>query len=206
MATTQRSIGVVLFPGFELLDVFGPLEMFGMAPDAFDIQLVAEEAGTVASKQGPKSVAELSFADERRYDLLLIPGGQGTRTEVDNDRLLQWLREQSDVAEYTLSVCTGSALLAKARILDGYRATTNKMAFEWVAAQSGNVEWVKEARWVEDRNVFTSSGVSAGMDMSLAVIGKLLGEERAEQIATWTEYDWHRDASWDPFAKEYGLT
>ena len=203
---SQRSIGVVLFPGFELLDVFGPLEMFGMAPDNFEIHMVAEEAGIVKSRQGPKSVVEHGFDNHPRFDLLLVPGGPGTRTEVDNDRLLHWLRDQSNIAEYTLSVCTGSALLAKAGILDGRRATTNKRAFEWATAQNNNVTWVKEARWVEDKNVFTSSGISAGMDMSLAVIGKLLGEDTAEQIATWAEYEWHRDASWDPFAKRYGLT
>jgi transcriptional regulator GlxA family with amidase domain len=200
MVKNQWSIGVLLFPGFEVLDVFGPLEMFGMAPDNFDIHLVAEKSGVVASGQGPKSVAERSFADALQFDLILVPGGSGTRTEVGNDQLLQWLRKQSNAAQYTMSVCTGSALLAKAGILDGYRATTNKRAYEWATAQSSNVNWVREARWVEDRNIFTSSGVSAGMDMSLAVIEKLLGEETAEDIATWAEYDWHQDSSWDPFA------
>ena len=156
---------MVLFPDFELLDVFGPLEMFGMAPETFSIHLIAEKAGAIASRQGPKSVVE-----------------------------------------YVASVCTGSALLAKAGVLDGLRATTNKRAFEWATAQSDKVTWVKEARWVEDRNVFTSSGISAGMDMSLALIGKLLGPDKAELIATWAEYEWHRDASWDPFASVYGLT
>ena len=112
---------------------------------------------------------------------------------------------QSANAEYVTSVCTGSALLAKAGILDGIRATTNKMAFEWASAQSSKVIWEKQARWVEDGKFFTSSGVSAGMDMSLAVIAKLLGHEVAEQAATWAEYDWHRDAGWDPFAKVHGL-
>ncbi len=202
---SRWSIGVVLFPEFELLDVFGPLEMFGMVPENFTIHLVAEQAGAVASRQGPQSIAERGFGDDLRFDLLLVPGGPGTRTEVDNDWLLNWLRDQSKVAEYTASVCTGSALLAKAGVLDGLRATTNKRAFGWAAAQSNNVTWIPEARWVEDRNVFTSSGVSAGMDMSLAIIGKLLDNDVAEQIATWTEYDWHRDPSWDPFAKKYGL-
>ncbi len=202
---SKRSIGVVLFHEFELLDVFGPLEMYGMAADDFDIFMVAQEGGEIASRQGPKSVVEYLFSEERQYDILLVPGGMGTRNEVNNRVMLNWLRIQSANAEYVTSVCTGSALLAKAGILDGIRATTNKMAFEWASAQSSKVIWEKQARWVEDGKFFTSSGVSAGMDMSLAVIAKLLGHEVAEQAATWAEYDWHRDAGWDPFAKVHGL-
>ena len=200
-----RSIGVVLFDEFELLDVFGPLEMYGMAPESFDIQMVAEKAGTVASKQGPRSVVDHDFGEERVYDILLVPGGRGTRTEVDNPALLEWLRTRSAAAEYVTSVCTGSALLAKAGVLDGLQATTNKRAFAWASSQSDEVHWKREARWVEDGKFFTSSGVSAGMDMTLALIARLLGREQADQIALWTEYEWHSDAGWDPFAKIHGL-
>lgn len=200
-----RSIGVVVFDEFELLDVFGPLEMYGMAPESFEIHMVAEKAGTVASKQGPRSVVDHDFGEERPYDILLVPGGRGTRTEVDNPALLEWLRTQSAAAEYVTSVCTGSALLAKAGVLDGLQATTNKRAFSWASSQSDKVRWKKEARWVEDGKFFTSSGVSAGMDMTLALIARLLGRKNAEQIALWTEYEWHSDAGWDPFAKIHGL-
>ena len=98
-----------------------------------------------------------------------------------------------------------SALLAKAGLLDGLQATTNKAAFDWVAGQGPNVKWVKKARWVRDGAYFTSSGVSAGMDMSLAAIAHLLGKETAEQVAIWAEYDWHQDPDWDPFAAIHGL-
>ena len=202
---SKRSIGVVLFHEFELLDVFGPLEMYGMVAESFDICMVAEKGGEVASRQGPKSVVEYEFDEGGQYDILLVPGGRGTRREVDNRVMLEWLRVQSTDAEYVTSVCTGSALLAKAGVLDGGRATTNKMAFEWVTSHGTKVSWEKQARWVEDGKFFTSSGVSAGMDMSLAVIGRVLGQEIAEQAAIWAEYDWHRDAEWDPFAKIYGL-
>jgi transcriptional regulator GlxA family with amidase domain len=202
---SAQSIGVVLFHEFELLDVFGPLEMYGMAPESFEICMVAERGGEVASRQGPKSVVEHEFSGGRQYDILLVPGGRGTRKEVGNSTLLEWIRDQSTGAEYVTSVCTGSALLAKAGVLDGIRATTNKRAFAWATSQSDKVKWEKEARWVEDGKFFTSSGVSAGMDMSLAVIGKLLGQETAEQVATWTEYEWHENSRWDPFAKIHGL-
>ena len=132
---SSRSIGVVLFHEFELLDVFGPLEMYGMVPESFEICMVAERGGEVPSRQGPKSVVENEFSEGRQFDLLLVPGGIGTRKEVDNLTLLQWLRSQSTGAEYVTSVCTGSALLARAGVLDGVRATTNKRAFAWATSQ-----------------------------------------------------------------------
>ena len=203
--TVKCSIGIVLFQDFEILDVFGPIEMFGMYPENFEIRLVAEQDGEVASAQGPRSVIDHTFSDDIHYDVLLVPGGQGTRREVNNLVMLDWLAERSAKAQYVTSVCTGSAVLAKAGILDGIRATSNKMNFDWVVTQGPNVEWVREARWVEDGIYFTSSGVSAGMDMSLALIAKILGREAADKAALWAEYDWHKDSAWDPFAKAWGL-
>ena len=199
------SIAGVLFPEFELLDLFGPFEMFGLLPEHFDLRLVSENGDNVASNQGPISVVDYSFDDSPPFDLLLVPGGRGTRREVDNPVMLQWLRDQSAQANYVTSVCTGSALLARAGLLDGRRATTNKAAFEWVSAQGERVDWQKKARWVEEGRFFTSSGVSAGIDMSLAIIASILGDETAVQVATWSEYEWHRDPDWDPFASIYGL-
>ena len=100
-----------------------------------------------------------------------------------------------------MSVCSGSAILAKAGLLDGRRATSNKQFFSLATAQSEKVKWIEKARWVEDGKMATSSGVSAGIDMALAVIARLYGQERAEQIAASTEYEWHQDAAWDPFVK-----
>ena len=202
---SKRTIGVVLFEDFELLDVFGPLEMFGMAADHFEIRLISEHGGVVASRQGPKSVSDDSFESAPAIDVVLVPGGIGTRREVDNPVLLDWLQRRAQQAELVTSVCTGSALLAKAGMLDGVLATTNKWAFAWAAAQSAKVQWQQQARWVEDRKFFTSSGVSAGIDMSLAVIAKLVSHQAAEQAANFAEYDWHRDADWDPFAALHGL-
>jgi transcriptional regulator GlxA family with amidase domain len=179
----MRRIGALIFPGFELLDMFGPLQMFGL-----------QREGTVASNQGPRAVAEASYETDAKYDLVLVPGGRGTRREVDNPATLSWLKRVHGDAELMLCVCTG-----------GVKATTNKAAFDWVASQGPKVKWVKKARWVQDGATFTSSGVSAGMDMSLAVISHLLGKETAEQVAVWTEYDWHRDPDWDPFAAIHGL-
>ena len=199
----MRKIGALIFPGFELLDMFGPLEMFGLA--GFEICMVAQGERDVPSAQGPKTTVDATYDASADYDLVLVPGGHGARDEVNNSATLSWLKKVEPHAELMMSVCTGSALLAKAGLLDGIRATTNKMAFDWVATQGPQVQWVKKARWVQDGSFFTSSGVSAGMDMSLAVISYLLGREKAEQAALLAEYDWHQDPRWDPFATLQGL-
>jgi len=171
-----------------------------MLDEDFAIRLVSEQASEVASTQGPRSVIDDRFADGRSYDVLLIPGGQGTRREVGNTGLLDWLARAATRAEIVASVCTGSALLAKAGLLDGRRATTNKLAFDWVASQGPAVQWQRSARWVEDGKFFTSSGVSAGIDMSLALVAHLCGIERARQAAHWAEYVWNESSADDPFA------
>lgn len=204
MSTPPTTLGVLLFPKFELLDVYGPLEMFGYVPGV-TIQTIAREAGPVASTQGPRTVAETAMKDAPPLDLLLVPGGIGTRSLVDDEETLGWLREQSAAAELVASVCTGSGLLARAGVLDGRRATSNKRAFAWVVEQGPRVDWVKEARWVRDGKFATSSGVAAGTDMALALIAERAGEEFAQTLADQTEYAWQTDPDRDPFARIHGL-
>jgi len=201
------TIGIVLFEGFELLDVFGPCEAYGSShlDGAFKLVTVAAESGPIASAQGPAAIADYSFNTAPHLDILLVPGGIGTRREVNNPALLEWLRARSTDATIVTSVCTGAALLARAGLLDGLRATTNKRAFAWVASQGPAVNWVKQARWVEDGKFATSSGVSAGIDMALALISRLVSAEVASTVAIAMEYEWHRDPAWDPFAKIHGL-
>jgi putative intracellular protease/amidase len=201
----SKRLGVILFPDFELLDVFGPVEMFANLQGSVDVLMVAERAGPVRSAQGPAVVAEAGFADCPALDLLLVPGGIGTRAAIDDQGLLAFLRQRVADAEFAMTVCTGAALFAQAGVLDGRRATTNKMLFQWVTEQGPKVDWVKEARWVEDGKFVTSSGVSAGIDMALAVIARLSGQQTADLLAVGTEYEWHRDPTWDPFAKIHGL-
>ncbi len=201
----KRRVGALFFDKFELLDVFGPLEMFGVLPELFELVTIGETGPSIASTQGPRVVIERSFDDAGPLDVLLVPGGIGTRAGVENEGLLEFLRGQAPGLEILASVCTGSGLLARAGLLDGRRATSNKMAFAWAVAQGPRTTWVPEARWVEDGNVFTASGVAAGIDMALAVIARLAGPEIATRVADGTEYDWHRDSRWDPFAKLHGL-
>jgi transcriptional regulator GlxA family with amidase domain len=205
MDASPLRVGVVLFDGFELLDVFGPLEMFGVLPSRFEISLLGPRAGPVASAQGPRSVVDYAYGDAPASDIVLVPGGIGNRPLLEDRAVLDWLARYCATAGYVTSVCTGSALLAVAGLLDGYRATSNKRAFEWVRELGNGVEWVPEARWVVDRNRWTSSGVAAGIDMALALIAHVYGSEVAYSVADGTEYDWHVDPDWDPFAAKCGL-
>jgi len=195
----------VLFEGFELLDVFGPLEMFGLLQDRFEIALLGPSEGPVASAQGPRAHADHAYANAPRPGLVLVPGGRGNRLLVKNAAFLAWLGAYAAAADHVVSVCTGSALLAAAGLLDGYRATSNKRSFAWVREQGPAVEWIPEARWVEDRNRWTSSGVAAGIDMALALIAHLHGIDLVHKLADGTEYEWHADPAWDPFAAKNGL-
>lgn len=200
-------LGAVLYEGFELLDMFGPLEMFtALPPEMLQVVMIAEnkgpvKAGSMASSPMPTFISDYGFDDAPDLDLILVPGGIGTFPELENEKMLSFLRDRSERARITSSVCSGSALLAKAGLLDGHRATSNKMFFNLAVMQSDKVEWIETARWVDDGKFVTSSGVSAGIDMALAIIARLFGNETAETIARGAEYTWHRDADVDPFVQ-----
>ena len=201
----RKTLGMVLFDGFELLDVFGPLEMFAMLNDRIDTLLIAEKAGPVKSRTGPAAMADVGFANAPKLDIVMIPGGSGTRREVDNPAFLQAIKTLADATPQVASICTGSGLLAKAGLLDGVRATSNKMAWDWATAQGAQVHWVPHARWVEDGKYTTSSGVSAGTDMALGLIARLYGKAMAQWVADRAEYRWNDDPTDDPFAARSGL-
>lgn len=196
----QLDVDVVLFDGFELLDVFGPVEFLGSLPEHFRITYVARKAGPVRSSQGAEVQATASIASDRRPDLILVPGGMGTRALVLDTNFLESLAVYADGVSWVTSVCTGSAVLAAAGLLEGYRATSNKRAFDWVTQFGAEVDWVREARWVHDRDRWTSSGVAAGMDLAGAVIRHFWGDQVAEAVAFDLEYAFQTDATVDPFA------
>ncbi len=199
--SNQRTLGAILYEDFEPLDLYGPIEMFGLLAPELKIVTVAEEPGAVGSFAGVKTIAEFGFDECPSLNLILLPGGIGSSQQVENSALLGFLRDRTRSAEITMSVCTGSAILAKAGLLDGRHATSNKQLFKHATDQSDKVHWVAEARWVEDGPYVTSSGVSAGTDMALAVISRLYGRERAEQIAAFAEYSWQSEPHKDPFHK-----
>jgi len=194
-------IGVVLFQGFEPLDAAGPLEIWGQLPD-LHVHYIAQQAGPVKSVTAQMTwVAGYSFDQPPEHlDWLLVPGGIGTRQEVRNPALLDFIRVWSDRVQLCTSVCTGAALLAAAGVLDGKRATGNKVHIAWVMSTGPQVLWEQKARWVRDGKFVTSSGVTAGMDMAVAVLKEEYGEEEAHAAVQRCEYEPHTDPTWDPFS------
>ncbi|MEM6497854.1 MAG: DJ-1/PfpI family protein [Pseudomonadota bacterium] len=201
----MKTLAALVFPGFQTLDFFGPIEMLGDPTYEIEIVTVAQTDKPTPSRHGQRVLPDTTIDTSSQYDLLLIPGGDAALVECTNPALLQWIRDVSEDAERVMAVCTGTIVLAMTGLLDGRRATTNKQDFTSTIHHGPNVNWVKEARWVEDGKYFTSSGVSAGMDMALAVLSGLYGSEKAEETAVGTEYSWHRNAREDPFAKLAGL-
>jgi putative intracellular protease/amidase len=198
---TPRTVSVVLFDGFELLDVFGPVEILSVLPKQFAVTMVAPEAGLVASSQGTRVEATESLNTAPQADIVMLPGGAGSRRLVEDNGFLDQLRSFSSGAKLVTSVCTGSGVLAAAGLLDGYRATSNKLAFDWAAAQSNSVTWERRARWVHDRDRWTSSGVAAGIDMTAALIADLTDSDTARRAANLIEYQPQSDPDDDPFAR-----
>ena len=204
-----KRVAVVLFDGFTVLDMYGPVQAFGACritrPDGppfrfFEVFTIAERRGAIKSGEGPSTHADYTFAESPPYDILLVPGGFGTREAVKDDAFLGRLRAASEKAAVTATVCTGSALLARTGRMDGRPATSNKIAWDWVVQQGPKVLWKRKARWVDDGSLITSSGVSAGTDMALALIARLHGRDMAVSAARNMEYLWLENADEDPFA------
>lgn len=212
-STPPQSFGVLLYPGFEALDAFGPLDAFNILSWTHPISLsilakTLEPVSTVVpNSPSPKFAQSVvpthTLTDPPALDVLLVPGGMGVRAGVEAE--IEFIRTVFPRLRYLITVCTGSDLAALAGVLDGRRATTNKSAFKDVAARSPQVNWVKKARWVVDGNVWTSAGVSAGLDVAFAWIAEVWGKDVAGEIADGMEYDRHLDPSWDPYARLYGL-
>ena len=198
---SKTTIGAVFFPGFEMLDIYGPLEMFSMHREVFEIIAVGQDMAPIPASGGPATQPEAVFSEGRQFDMLIVPGGAGVRQEKTNKVLLEWLVQQAQGGALMTSVCTGSLLFAMAGLLDGRKATTNKLAFDWVADHRVAVDWQRRARWVRDGDFVTASGVSAGMDMALSVIRDLQGDKAAEQAAFWAEYTANDDPGDDPFER-----
>lgn len=195
----MHTITALVFDDFETLDLFGPVEMFGSLPEHYRIQFASMVGGVIHSKHGVAMQTTATAALAYETDIVLVPGGFGTRQLVYDLSFLQTLTILADQADWVLSVCTGSALLAKSGVLDGKQATSNKLAWQWVVSQSNQVDWVKQARWVVDGKLYTSSGVSAGMDMALGFIADRHGVDTAHQVAQHTEFRWQKNSHIDDF-------
>jgi len=187
-AGRRADINIVLYKDFTALDVFGPVEVLGDVDD-FRLRYVSLEGGIITNRQSIRLETE-PFATVARGQIVLVPGGFGSRKSIKDERFIAALRQLVDDADCVLCVCTGSALVAETGALDGRIATTNTRAFDWVADGHPAVEWVRGARWVTDGKYYTSAGVSAGIDMALGFVGDRYGLAAARDIAERMEYRW----------------
>ncbi len=199
---TPRSVGILIFDGVEVLDFCGPFEVFATArrPEAtsneetlFTVQIVAEERRLINCVGGLLVQPHLAILDgdsDANFDILVVPGGMGTRRERLNARLLDWIAAKDSQVELMTSVCTGAFLLAERGMLDGKSATTHWASVEWMRNQYPNVRMLADARVVDEGHVVTSAGISAGIDMALHIVARLYGEDAAANTARRMEYDY----------------
>lgn len=197
MITSTKNLAIVLFADVELLDFCGPFEVFSVAgrhpdPPAFNVFTVAESPGPVTARNGLSVNPTYCLADCPTPNLLLVPGGLGTRKEMHNPAMIEWIRHMADCVELVMSVCTGALLLGKAGLLDGLEATTHHVAYELLREITPTTTVHEDRRFVDNGKVITSAGIAAGIDMSLHVVSRLLGREVAEATAHHMEYPWRR--------------
>ncbi|HJU73256.1 MAG TPA: DJ-1/PfpI family protein [Gemmatimonadaceae bacterium] len=192
----MRHVAVVVFDEVEVLDFTGPFEVFAVCgrrsgKTPFEPFLVAENARPVLARNQMSVNPRFAFDDRDvpRPDILLVPGGFGTRREMHNAVMLDWVRRVSEGAELVLSVCTGALILGKAGLLDGLEATTHYGAYDELRAAAPRSRVRTDLRYVDTGRVITSAGVSAGIDMSLHVVARLLGMEVAQETARYMEYE-----------------
>ena len=197
MAERKRNVGIVVFDQVEVLDFAGPYEVFSVAtqvadPDSFNVYLVTESAASVEGRNGFTVVPQFTFANCPEPDILIVPGGPGTRVEENNPAMLDWVTAKTDPAELVLSVCTGARILAKAGLLDGLEATTHWVSIDELKEMVPTATIHDDRRFVDNGKVVTSAGVSAGIDMSLHIVGRLCGEKAAAETAHFMEYDGYK--------------
>ncbi len=192
MAPT-RDLAILIFDDVEVLDFCGPFEVFSVSnrftdPPGFHVWTVAEKPGPILARGGLSVNPHHHLTDCPSPDLLLVPGGMGTRREMHNETLIDWIRQTSAKAELILSVCTGALLLAKAGLLDGLEATTHHGALDLLRQSAPRTTVHADRRFVDNGRVICSAGIAAGIDMSLHVVGRLHGEEVALRTAKQMEY------------------
>jgi len=201
----RKRVGIVVFENVEVLDFCGPFEVFSVTrlneerrreePSPFEVLLVAEKNGHVITTGGMKVIPDHTFENCPKLDVLVVPGGWGTRKELKNPVMLNWLRTRATEVETLTSVCTGSMLLGFAGLLNGHRATTHWRSLDWMRESFPSVTVEYDKHVVEDGRIFTSAGISAGIDMALKVVARYYGETVARDTAKYMEYPYPNDNS-----------
>ena len=199
----RRRVGILVFDGVEVLDFCGPFEVFSVVrlveerrredPSPFEVILVAERQAVVTATGGLKVMPDVSLAACPPLDVLVVPGGWGTRREIGNPVLREWITERGRQVETLTSVCTGAMLLGHTGLLDGRHATTHWRSLDWMSESFPRVTVERDLHVVEDGNVLTSAGISAGIDMSLRVVARYHGEAIARATARHMEYPYPED-------------
>lgn len=194
----RKQVGILLFENVEVLDFCGPFEVFSVTRlneekrreelSPFNVFLVAETREPVLATGGMKVLPDYALDDCPRLDVLVVPGGWGTRKEMNNDHLLRWIADRSRQVETLTSVCTGALLLGKAGLLDGKRATTHWRSLDLLQELFPRTAVERQLHVVEDNALLTSAGISAGIDMALKVVSRYFGEAIARATAKHMEY------------------
>lgn len=189
-----RHIGIVLFDGVEELDAVGPYEVLAYwtrnhPDDGWSVSCLSRDGAPVTGAKGLVMGAHSSFADAPAMEVLLHPGGQGTRPQLHDEAHLAWVRAQRAAVPLMTSVCTGSLVYAAAGLLTGRPATTHWASLDLLAQLDPTADVRPEERFVDDGDVITSAGVSAGIDMALHLVARLAGVERARQVRRGIQYD-----------------
>jgi len=198
-SSITRNVAIFLFDEVEVLDFAGPFEVFSNAgatsgAKPFNVYTVSEKPGPVAARNQLSVNPRFSFGDCPPSDILVIPGGYGTRPLLKNGPVLDWIRTSADRAELVLSVCSGSLLLAKAGLLDGLAATTHHGAIDELRELAPETRIETEKRFVDNGKVVVSAGVAAGIDMSFHIVERLCGQKTARETADYIEYSWRRES------------
>ena len=190
---TALTVGILLFNEVEVMDFAGPFEVFSIAADKgqklFDVRTVAVSTSPISARNGLKVIPDLTFADNPDFEILIVPGGYGAEEiEIRNPETIKWIREQYTKVSILASVCTGALLLAEAGILDNKAATTHWMDIDRLEQEYPKVKAIRNVRFVDEGNILTSGGISAGIDMSFHIMQKIVGKETADNTARRMEY------------------
>jgi transcriptional regulator GlxA family with amidase domain len=188
-------VAILLFDGVEVLDFAGPFEVFSVAGrrnglDPFNVYTVAETSRPISARNELSINPRYTIENCPAPDIVVVPGGFGTRREMHNSTILDWILRASAAGEITFSVCTGALLLGRAGLLDGQRATTHFAAFRELAEAAPRALLAVDEKVVDNGRIVTSAGISAGIEAALYLVGRLLGLTYAIEAARYMEYDW----------------
>ena len=202
---SRLRVGILIFNQVEVLDFCGPLEVFAVArldeekrreePSPFEPVLVAENLELITTTGGMRVQPHYTFQDCPPLDILIVPGGQGMRTEIKNEHLISWIEKVGANVKTLAGVCTGSMLLGQAGLLDEKRATTHWKSLDWMTFTFPEIKVERKLHVVEDGNVITSAGIAAGIDLALLVVKHYFGEQIARNTARHMEYPYSEDNS-----------